>query len=164
MTRDGSIRTIDPMKKETLIAIITGFSIGLCIAFFFLNIPTILKKEKNLKFPSFSFSLPNFKNITGKKTVVPTIAPTTLFSVTSPSDNSISADKKVKIQGTAPKDTLIIVTSEDEEQEVVVSADGTFSVDETLLEGANVYYVSEYKNDTLTQTKILTLFYTPEKL
>lgn len=149
------------MNKDALLATLIGFIIGLVITGILLAGPTIAKGFPNIKWPTFTFSLPKGGTQGGNK---PTPTPIAFFlTIDSPLTDSIEEKTDVLVSGkTIPEATVVIAGSVDE---IVVTADdkGTYAGKVKLMEGKNEVVVTSYdKEEEKSQT--VTVFYTPEKL
>ncbi|OGG14657.1 hypothetical protein A2773_02625 [Candidatus Gottesmanbacteria bacterium RIFCSPHIGHO2_01_FULL_39_10] len=147
------------MKKDTIAAILVGFIIGLVAAFALVNLPQLFKKDFRL-----SFNFPSFFPSSASPIPTPQKNSEVLSSleISKPKDQSILENKEISLEGTAPKNsTLIISTSQ--EDKILPSDDGLFSTELELSEGANIISITSLSENSIYETKRLTLFYTPEK-
>ena len=144
------------MKKESLIALILGLSFGLLTSIFFLSLTNKHQKKET-----------EIKNLT-KPTILitpkPTKPQTTTFVVNYPQNNLITNQKDIKIQGVAPKDSLILVQMANNEK-VLKNKNTKFTVNLSLNYGANQITIFVYpKNIQLPLFKKLTIYYLENKL
>lgn len=144
------------MKKESLIAIVLGLSLGLLTSIIFLlSTNKKLPKEEEIK------------NLT-KPTILTTPKaikqPTASLVVNYPQDNLITNQKDIQIQGEAPKDSLILVQMVNKEK-ILKNKTQKFSVDLSLNYGVNQITIFAYpKNIQTPLFKKLTIYYLENKL
>lgn len=149
------------MKKDTYVAILAGFIIGLTVALGFVYLPRFLKNGLNL-----SFKLPALSFLMKKDTkIAPTQKPNTIneLEIRNPKDGDISTNSQIEITGKGEKNSTIMISGGDEDQ-IVETTDGNFKVNFELNEGINSIYVTSVKNKDEYETKNITVFYTAEKL
>lgn len=143
------------MKKDILIALITGAFIGCSAALLFTHLPDIL--NRTLKTPQIgpspSEEIPSSKLIQ-----------TTPLDILLPADNVIADAKKIQISGKTLIDNFVIMESDTDALSLVASGDGTFKFPVTLTEGVNRIYITSYANSGESNSKSLNIFYTEEKI
>lgn len=120
------------MKKESIIAIFLGISLGTAIAL------TMVAATKN-----------NQKN-NSKLPVTPTIQielendkKTTSFDVSAPQSGEIVSDEKITITGKSPKNSIVVVQSAIGEQ-INKTENETFSINTPLKPGENNIHLVSY--------------------
>lgn len=133
------------MKKETVIAIILGITLGAIIAV--ILIFGAQSKESGTK-----------KVVTTKETPTVVTLNTSLkqFEITDPKNNSAVSKDTIAIKGTSKKNSLIVVQSKNAEKVIKPDAD-SFSVDFPVSLGENVIRITEY-NGTSISDKLLTIY------
>lgn len=143
------------MKKESLIAI----ALGLLFGFFF----SVMILQSGKKPP---------KGIEIKNLSVPTTFPspyktkpsTATLNLNSPQDNFLTNSSKIKIQGEAPKNSLIIIQTVNDEK-IFENKKTKFELDLSLNYGANQISIFAYPKNTQTPLfKKLTIYYLENKL
>lgn len=141
------------MNKDTVVASVIGFGLGLVAAIALWVVPRILPK-----------TLPK---LTEKAEIVQEekSSPQTVgsFSINSPSDGEIVSDKNIKITGTSANDSLVIVATSSTSSAIVPGNDGTFSAQVELAEGSNEVVVTSYLKDK-TDTKKMNIFFYAENI
>jgi len=143
------------MKKESLIAIFLGVIFGLITASLIVdnllknNLEKVKslpqKKEKNVITPVKTFNLK-------------------LLSIEKPKNNLIVYEDKITIEGSADKDSLIVIQSPVED-EIFQNKKERFKIDFPLALGENVIKIVVYsRNPNLkNQEKTLYIYYLPKK-
>lgn len=144
------------MKKDVLVALIIGFSIGALIALLAVRLPALLEKSESSKETTAEKVEPTPKVIVGKNEVK--------LEVTSPTDKSIVTEDKITISGKTDATNTLIMETPDESKILEPDKDGKFSADLTLNEGGNSIYLTAVNDQGEETAKTLTLFYTTEKL
>ena len=144
------------MKKESLIAIVLGLSLGLLTSvIFLLSTNKKLPKEEEIK----NLTKPTI--LTNPKAIK---QPTVSLVVNYPQDNLITNQKDIQIQGEAPKDSLILVQMASKEK-ILKNKTKKFSVDLSLNYGVNQITIFAYpKNIQTPLFKKLTIYYLENKL
>lgn len=143
------------MKKESLIAI----GLGLLFGFFFSAVILQTGKKppkgtviKNLNQPT-TFTSPHKTNLS-----------LVTLNINLPQDNLITNSPKIKIQGEAPKNSLIIVQTVNDEK-IFENKKTKFELDLSLNYGANQISIFAYpKNIQTPLFKKLTIYYLENKL
>jgi hypothetical protein len=129
------------MKKETIIAIVLGISLGIVVAGFL-----IFTSQKNDK--------PKVIPVAVGSRITPTVVKQAIvnegFEITQPEQNSITNGKKITITGKAAKESLIIMQSATQNIVFRNKAE-TFSQEITLTTGENVFNISVYPKDSKSQ-------------
>lgn len=144
------------MKKESLIAIVLGLSLGLITSMVFLlsnnNAPPKKIEIKNLTKPTILIT---------PKAIKPQ---TTTLVFNYPQDNFITNQKDIQIQAEAPVDSLILVQMVNNEK-ILKNKKAKFTVDLSLNYGANQIMIFAYpKNIQTPLFKKLTIYYLENKL
>lgn len=133
------------MKKESFIAVALGVGAGVTIAIL------LITNSKNA-------------GTDGKKVISPTVTPKVTIeqkevfsiSIKSPKNNSSTTKNSVIIEGEAPKDSLIVITSAAGDKTFKTDK-ATFSTDFPLALGENAIYIAAY-NQKNSATKTLKIY------
>lgn len=116
------------MKKEVLIAIFVGLSMGLIITFGVYRVKTSITEQPIADF------------IENEEDTEVTATPT-LLALHSPEDNTIQTEKELIITGTTIQNTFIVVFVNDEDYLSTSDESGNFSVKVELEENENIIRV-----------------------
>jgi len=147
------------MKKEVLLAIIIGFTLGLVITF------GIWQANKALKQAVPEQTLPTSQVQEEEKTPSPTLPPSQIsLTITSPEDNSIINKEKIDISGKTSSKATVVITYEEGEKIIEADENGNFASEITLVGGANEITVSAYDQDGNETTKTLNLVYSTAEI
>lgn len=125
------------MNKDTVVASIIGFSLGLVAAVLIWVMPHLLPKTK----PAVTGS--PLIEASAENNPVEAIS----LEVSSPADGNISKEKTVEIKGKAQNMKLLTVSTQDDTQIVTLAPDGSFSAKVTLAEGGNQIDVTGYNKN-----------------
>lgn len=135
------------MKKESLIAMTLGIGAGVTIAIL------LISKSKS-------------SGNSDKKVITPAVSPTVAIlqqeaftlKVTAPTTNSTSESDEITIKGSAPKGSLIVITSSAGDQ-AIKNKEETFETKFPLALGENVIRITAYngKDSTSKTLKIYQL-------
>lgn len=145
------------MKKDVIVAILIGFLAGGLVAGLVLYLPSQLKSwQKSKETQKNSSPTPS---ITSNKSQI-------LLEINSPKDETLFTTNKIKIAGKVSSGDAqkIVIDSKDESLIVESSASGQFESNLTLSEGANNIYFTLYNENGVSDEKMLTLYFTSEKL
>lgn len=134
------------MKKEVLIAIIVGFSLGLIITF------GIYRAQKSLSERAES------KNTTEESAQIEGTANISL-SITQPEDGSITDEDTITIGGISKKHALITIISSEDHQSTQADELGNFSVEFSLDVGENIISITSFSDDDAKQEKTISVVY-----
>ncbi len=137
------------MKKESVVAIMSGIVLGIIIAIFVL----VSFKEKEIK---------------EKKTISVEITPTVsvlnlknqILEIKEPVTDFISSKKDIVIKGKAEKDSLIVFSSSTTEKTLKNKTED-FEISFPLSLGENVIRIASYKNKN-TEEKLLKIYFLEE--
>lgn len=141
------------MKKEVIIAIIIGISIGLALTFFFYKtgsfksdnkIVSPLAEEKNFPTP-------------------PPFPPQTL-SIISPIDQSIVKEGKIAITGIAVPFSWIVAFGEKGEKMIQADNKGSFETDLLLVSGENEIKITSFSDRGDEISKTVTIVYSTAEI
>lgn len=139
------------MRKEVLFAILVGALVGLAIAF------GIWRANKAL--------LPQAKQATGTKpppTTTPQQVETSQLLLTSPENNTIVSSERVTVEGTAPSEAIVVITTNVAEVITQAGKDGTFKQDIGLEGGVNEVKIAAYDKDGNKSEQVVTVVYSTE--
>lgn len=143
------------MKKETIVAIVFGLTLGSVVAFF------IILNNKNQQ-------LEKSKAISPVAQVSPTITQpevnSTTLTVSSPEDSQILTKNTVTLKGKGEKGALIVVQSPIKDLSQKLDTED-FSMDFPLSLGDNIIRITLYPKtkDASPQTKDLRVYYMEEQ-
>ena len=142
------------MKKDVVIALISGFFIGSVLAVIAISSPKII-----------SF----FKTETKTAEEKTIISPTPVISkislvVESPKNEDIINEKSVKIEGKTQPANLVVLESGTDTKAQEADKDGKFSQELAIGEGVNQIYITSINKDGEEEEMILSLFQSFEKL
>jgi len=137
------------MKKESIVAAVSGIILGVVIAI------VILINLKN-------------KEINDKKTIAPQISPTVSIvnvktqglEILEPTNESIVSVKDIVIKGKSEKDALIVIQSATTEK-VYKMTSNDFTIDFPLSLGENLIKITSYK-DKATEEKSIKVYFIEE--
>jgi len=143
------------MKKEVLIAIITGFALGLLITFGVWTANRALKESAPQKESSIEI----------KETPIPSPRKQELsLTVLSPEDNSISDQEEIEVSGKAIPEAVIVILYQDGEKILEADKEGNFKTTITLVGGSNEIKISTYDSEGNEVSKTLTVVYSTVKI
>lgn len=140
------------MRKEVLIAIIIGFGLGLVITF---GIWTANKALRE--------SVPEVAP-TPEVTPIPSPTPSFFLILTSPEDNSISAEETIEVSGSTVPGAIVVILYQEGEKILEADEEGEFSTEITLAGGANEIRVSAYDQEGNEAEKLLTVVYSTAEI
>ncbi len=141
------------MKKEVTIAITIGFTIGLIITF------GIYRAQK-----AYQDNKQSLQNNNQQQQTNPTEPPPHSLVVTSPVDETLSDQDTVTITGTTSPNSYLTAVSSQHQTFTQAQADGTFSLEMTLEEGANIITITSLDQFSNSQTADLTITYSTADL
>jgi hypothetical protein len=143
------------MKKEVLIAIFIGFSLGLLITFGIRTARESLKARDN--------------NASLESSLLPTPSPTTLshqLLITAPKDAQIIFEPETSINGATTPLSLISILTADRFETTIADMQGSFSATIPLKAGANQIEIVSFNPQNERSSAQITVVYTtnPEQL
>lgn len=141
------------MKKEVLIAIIIGFSIGLVIAF------GIWTANKSLK--QITPEKESLTTQTGQLTPTP---PVTNLIINNPADDFLSNQEKITVSGKANPEAIVVIIYEEGEKILTADSEGIFSAEITLVGGANEIKISAFNSEGEETSKIINGVYSTTQI
>jgi len=141
------------MNKDTVVASIIGFGLGLVAAIALWVVPRILPK------------LPQIKSPAKKETAVTTTQNNTPegFTIATPQDGEISQADSITVKGKAANTKLVVISTTDKSQVITPSENGEYSAPVKLVEGNNEIVVSLISDET-TKTEQINVFYFPDDI
>ena len=140
------------MNKDTVVASIIGFGIGLVAAVALWVVPRILPKTQ----PTSPKSPETVAEKTAEKN-------NSSFTLSSPGDAEITKDKTVKIEGTASADSVIVISSATGSNTLTPKDNGSFSTTLELTEGANQMVVTSIAGNK-EESKNIFIYYYPDTI
>ena len=139
------------MKKEVLISIIIGVTIGLVVTFFVYK-TQFAGKETNAPIIS-----PLSENKTPE--VTPTPFATQTLSLISPIDQSISTESKTTVSGVTTPASWVVILGEKGEKVIQADGKGNFGTDLLLTAGENEIQIKAVSDKGEEVVKIVTVVY-----
>jgi hypothetical protein len=124
------------MKKEIIVAIIIGLSVGLIIAF---GLWTANKSLKQVSPKNETSSLQ-----IGQPTPTPLIQN---LIIDNPTEDFISNQEKITVSGKTISEATVVITYEEGEKILTADSQGLFNTEITLLGGANEIKISAFEPD-----------------
>lgn len=134
------------MKKEVLIAVIVGFSLGLIITF------GVYRAQKSIKERSNNQNATQESLLEDKNTDIP-------LSLTQPEDGSITDKDTITIGGITKKNAIVSVISPEDHKITQADELGNFSVEFSLDGGENQIQIKSFSDDETTQEKSISVVY-----
>ena len=141
------------MKRETLIAIGVGILFGCGVA-----VVVLFQTDKNEE----AKVIPVERDDATKTQPKQVVTTKKQLTVETPLDRALIQKKTVIIKGTAEKNSLLMIQSPTAEQ-VVSSADGSFSAEFPLSLGENIINISVYAGSSAPQEQTLRVYYLSEE-
>ena len=139
------------MNKDTLVATVIGFGLGLVAAIALWVVPRIL--------PKITTPQPAKQIVSASPTTLGN--ETTSFEITSVRDGQIVKVKTVKLEGKALGAQFVVITTPTDNQVATPSSDGSFNISLTLNEGGNGISVTSFKTES-RETQDLFVYYFTE--
>lgn len=138
------------MNKDTVVASVIGFSLGLIAAIALWVVPKIMPKPNTPSTISDSVNQeqPSASEVNGTST----------FEIASPKDGEIVQSKDLTLSGKASNAKLIVVTTPSSSVVLEPSDQGEFSTPLTLSEGANPITIAAYTGDTNESQKLFVYY------
>lgn len=143
------------MRKEVLFAIIIGAAVGLVIAF------GIWRANKAF--------MPQRKEAGQQAVTAPAVGgpqqqqiQNSQLVVTSPENNSIVSSNKIVVEGTAPTESTIVITTNAAEAITQVDNGGAFGQEIEVDGGANEVKVASYDQEGNKSEVVLTIVHSTE--
>lgn len=147
------------MRKEVIVAIVLGFTLGLVITFGIWSANNALTQQKKLARQE--TATPEMTTATPTATVN-----SSAFSLTivKPENESISNTDKVTLSGTTSPNTKVAIMWETGEQILQADKNGDFDTDISLVNGINEIIVTAYSNLGEEINKTVNIVYTTEQI
>jgi len=142
------------VKKDVLLALVIGFSIGTLIAFLAIKLPLFLASENSRQTAS----------VNPQPSPSITSAKENIIQISSPQDQSILSGPEFELVGKLSTGAAVIVESALDSLVLTPDKNGTFSAELKLSEGSNQIFVTAVDAASVIESKTLKLFYTSEKL
>ena len=141
------------MKKDVILALFIGLTIGALIAILAVKLPVLIDRDEKEK-------------ITKKDdSILPSVAQKEIrLQIKEPKDESIQDNNFVNLSGSVNPQTAVVIESELESFVVESDKNGSFSASLKLVEGGNPIYFTSIDPSGNNETKIFNLYYTTEKL
>lgn len=138
------------MNKDTVVASVIGFGLGLIAAVILWVVPRIAPKTTAPK------STPQALSETAISSPTPAG-----FTISSLHDGEIAKSSSVLLEGKAPAGSLVVLDAPSDTQVVAPDKNGAFSISLTLAEGANQISVTNYYKGG-QDNKTLSVYYVAE--
>ena len=139
------------MRKEFIIAIVSGITIGVVVAFGVWRANSALISENS------TLSQKSTENQSERGS--PADAQLTILK---PEENDVVTSSPVKISGFTKPQTVLIISGEQNDYIVRSGADGIFEADIDLAGGVNDIIFAHPENGDAVQTKTLRIVYSTE--
>jgi len=141
------------MRKEVLIAILSGSLLGLVIAFGIWRANSALSPKRN--------------QTQKQETPSPTSSPTPKaeglqLTILRPENNSILSDKNVEISGKTEANATVVIQYDKGETILVSDDNGSFSYTAELIPGANTITMTAFNNNGESVEKTINVVYSTE--
>ncbi len=137
------------MNKDTVVASVIGFGLGLVAAIALWVVPRLLPKAAPATKP------------TQQETVEAspkTSSNPTQFAISSPQDGEITKNKSIKLEGNAPGTQMVVVSTNTDNTILTPKDTGSFSLNLDLNEGANHIVITSFNKDK-QEVKELFVYY-----
>ena len=139
------------MKKEVLLAIIIGFTIGLIITFGIYTARKALNQHQSI-------------TPTPSPQISPSPSSSQTLTLTEPENETVSDQEKITLAGTTNPQSLVTIFTQEDEIIVYANDQGKFSTPITLVGGANDITVTSISPAGPTAQTRLTLVYSTVKI
>lgn len=137
------------MNRETLIAILLGFTGGILVAFLLVAIPKRLpqfKKESTSPTPAQEQPQPKEEKA--------------LLDITSPEEGIVVEGEEIEISGSTKANTQVVVNGPSEDVVVASDESGSFSAKLGVFAGENLFTITAYPENENPLNKSLSIFAT----
>lgn len=138
------------MRKEVLVAIISGIVLGLLVAF------GIWRANLTL-----SSKTPKPQNLNSTQEQSQEIAKSSLV-VTQPENLSVVSQEKVLVKGTAEPKSVVLILANDSQQTLEAKQDGNFETEIELSGGPNEILVKSFNDQGVEAEQKITVVYSTE--
>lgn len=153
-----------PMKKESIVAILIGFGLGLTAALAILVLPQkISNLTLNIPFVTKRDKVPVRVD---QDSSIPTITPALeRLAISEPEDRLITQKNSVSIRGTAAANSLVVLLTTNNTNTTTTDNEGNFEFKPDLLEGRNDIQIAVYLEGKDPEFKSIEVYsMRPEKL
>ena len=143
------------MKKEVIIAVLLGISLGFVVTF------GIWKARVALK------TLPPKVSLTPTPTATssPPLAPASPeLVITSPRDFGLTSKENITVDGKAEPNSPVIILTEDKYYSTISDEKGNFSQEIVLIGGENEIFVANFDKDGNDHTASLTIVFSTAEI
>ncbi len=138
------------MRKEVLIAVLVGIMLGLFVTYGIYTANKAIIDER-------------LDNPTPQTTTIPTPStsptPEMILTIIRPENNLVFQSPEVNIEGNANPNSVIAITTEDDELFTESDNQGKFSLRINLIKGANTIRVQATDSQKLSAMKTINLIY-----
>lgn len=135
--------------KETILAGVAGFVLGLAAAWAVWSLPQILPQKKS---PTIVEQSP-----------APSLAEGFSLTLAAPEDGALSDSGEVTVSGKTQAGATVVISGPSADDVLEASSDGSFTTKVTLDEGANEISVTAYATDGTEKSEVRTVNYTKEE-
>jgi hypothetical protein len=140
------------MRKEFIIAIISGITIGVVIAFGIWRANTAINTTKSIS-----------NSDSGKSNQIQPIPENNVqLTIAQPEENDVIASSPVTLSGITEPDTVIVISGEQKDYIVKSSESGSFEQEVALISGVNEILFAYRENGDTALTKSLRVVYSTE--
>ena len=139
------------MRKESIIAIVSGITIGVLVAF------GIWRANSALISESSTASQTNTENQSERES-----SAEAQLTIMKPEENDVITSSPVKISGFTKPLTVLIISGEQNDYIVKSGEDGIFEIDVDLVGGVNDIIFAHPENGDAIQAKTLRIVYSTE--
>lgn len=137
------------LNRETILAGVAGFALGLLAAWAVLSLPQVTPKKE----------LPTIQKVTPSP-----VAGAFSLTLSQPEDGAISSTTTTQVVGKTEKGTTVIISGSLGDEIIEATGDGSFSITVGLEEGVNEIVVTAYSPDEKEEkTETRTVTYTKEE-
>lgn len=149
------------MKKESIVAILIGFGLGLTAALAILVLPQkVTNLTLNIPFVTQRDKVPVRVD---QDSSVPTITPTLEgLAISEPEDRLITQKNSISIRGTAAPNTIVVLLTTNNTDATTTDNDGKYEFKVELLEGRNDLQIAVYPEGKDPQTKSIRVYHMEE--
>lgn len=137
------------MRKELIIAIVIGLSLGLILTFGIYTANQAIKQKKTVK-------------TIEVVQATPSPLPPAALIIENPENNLVVTKTPLTINGKTSPKAVIAVYSEENESFGQADENGLFAISLPLSAGSNKIIVQSINQDNLTETQKLTIVYTTQ--
>ncbi len=135
--------------RETILAGIAGFALGLGAAWAVWNLPELLPQKNT--------------STTVEQSPTPSLAEGFSLSINQPEDGSLSDTGEVTVSGKTQAGATVVVNGPSADDVLEASSDGSFKTTVALDEGANEIDITAYASDGTEKSETRTVNYTKEE-